>query len=212
MELNTADLSHRDLYKLLTASVIPRPIAWVSTIDAHGQPNLAPFSFFNAVCSNPPTVLFCTSVRNTDGGQKDTYHNIRAVGEFVINFVTEPLAEAMNISATELPPEVNEFERAGVTPSPARVVKPPRVAESPIHFECRLQQIVTINDQPGGGHIIIGTVLHMHFDESVYREGHYVDQSAYTAIGRTTGSGYVRTRDRFDLPRFPSEIRPKEAR
>lgn len=210
MEINPADLFHREVYKLMIGSIVPRPIAWVSTINADGQPNLAPFSFFTAVCSQPPTVVFCPGVRSTDSGQKDTYHNVRASGEYVINFVTEHNADAMNITATEWPATVNEFERAGLTPAPSQVVRPPRVAESPIHFECQLNQIVTISDQPGGGHLVIGTVVHMHFDEAVYREGNYIDAEALRPIGRLAGAQYSRTRDLFALQRPPSEISKTE--
>jgi flavin reductase (DIM6/NTAB) family NADH-FMN oxidoreductase RutF len=131
---------------------------------------------------------------------------VRATGEFIVNFVTEDLAEAMNITSVEAPPEVNEFERAGVTPVPGQVVRVPRVAESPIHFECKLNQIVTINEGVGGGHIIIGTIVHMHCAESVWREGNYIDILAYQPVGRLMGAGYSRTRDLFDMRRPPSEI------
>jgi flavin reductase (DIM6/NTAB) family NADH-FMN oxidoreductase RutF len=198
----------REVYKLLSSAVVPRPIAWVSTVNRAGQPNLAPFSFFNAVCSQPPTVLFCTGIRAADRSPKDTYHNVQATGEFVINFVTDDLAEAMNITAVEVPPEVNEFERAGLTAAPGTTVRVPHVAETPIYFECKLREIVTISDQPGGGHIIIGTVTYMHFDDRVYREANYVDMAAYRPVGRMTGAGYVHTTDRFDLQRPPSEIKP----
>jgi flavin reductase (DIM6/NTAB) family NADH-FMN oxidoreductase RutF len=207
LEINPNELPHNDVNKLMIGSVVPRPIAWVSTLSAEGQPNLAPFSFFTAVCPKPPTVVFCPGVRGTHGGQKDTLHNIRATGEYVINFVTEPLAGQMNITATELPADVNEFERAGLTPVPSRVVQPPRVAESPIHFECRLRDIVVISDEPGGGNLVIGTVVHMHFDELVYRAGNQVDITAYQAIGRLGGASYCRVNDFFDLKRLPSEIK-----
>lgn len=207
MDINPSDLPHNEVNKLMIGAIVPRPIAWVSTINETGQPNLAPFSFFTAVCAKPPTVVFCPGVRGSDGEQKDTLHNIRATGEYVINFVTEPLAEKMNITATELPAAVNEFERAGLTPAPSAVVRPPRVAESPIHFECKLREIIVISDQPGGGNLVIGTVLHMHYDESVYREGNYVDIAAYRPIGRLAGASYCRVNDLFDLQRLPSEIR-----
>ncbi len=212
MDINPAEYPHREVYKLLTAAVVPRPIAWVSTLNAAGQPNLAPFSFFNAVCSNPPTVLFCTGIRGADHAPKDTYHNVRATGEFVINFVTEALAEAMNVTAAEVPAHVNEFERAGLTAVPGRTVRAPHVAETPIYFECRLREIVTISEEPGGGHVIIGTVTFIHCDDSVYREGNYIDFDAYRPVGRMTGAGYTRTTDRFDLARPPSEIQPKTGR
>jgi flavin reductase (DIM6/NTAB) family NADH-FMN oxidoreductase RutF len=207
LEINPGDLPHGEVSKLMIGSVVPRPIAWVSTISEDGRPNLAPFSFFTAVCPKPPTVVFCPGVRGTDGGQKDTLHNIRAMGEYVINFVTEPLAEKMNITATEVPPDVNEFERAGLTPAPSQVVQPPRVAESPIHFECKLREIIVISDEPGGGNLVIGTVVHMHFAESVYRAGNQVDIAAYQAIGRLAGASYCRVNDFFDLKRLRSEIR-----
>lgn len=208
MDIIPAEHPHREVYKLLTAAVVPRPIAWVSTVSAAGQPNLAPFSFFNAVCSNPPTVLFCTGIREADRSPKDTYHNVCATGEFVINFVTEALAEAMNVTAVEVPPDVNEFERAGLTAAPGHTVQVPHVAETPIYFECKLREIVTISEEPGGGHVIIGTVTFIHCADSVYRTGSYIDFDAYRAVGRMTGPGYVRTRDRFNLARPASEITP----
>ena len=110
----------------MIGAIVPRAIAWVSTVNEDGQPNLAPFSFFTAVCFAPPTIVFCPSVRETDGDHKDTLHNIRATGEFVINFVTEALAEQMNITSTELPSDVNEFERAGLTAVPSTLVKAAR--------------------------------------------------------------------------------------
>lgn len=207
MDINPGELPHNEVSKLMIGAIVPRPIAWVSTMNKAGQPNLAPFSFFTAVCSKPPTVVFCPSVRGTDGEQKDTLHNIRATGEYVINFVTEPLAEKMNITATELPTDVNEFERAGLTPAPSAVVRPPRVAESPIHFECKLREIIVISDQPGGGNLVIGTVLHMHYDETVYRPGNHVDIATYQPIGRLAGASYCRVNDLFNLQRLPSEIR-----
>jgi len=146
MNVDLNALSEKERYKLLMSSVVPRPIAWVSSVDAEGRPNLAPFSFFNAVCSKPPTLLFCPGVRGLDGGTKDTYQNILTTKEFVINIVTEELAEAMNISATELPPEVDEFELAGLTAAPSVWVKPPRVAQSPVNYECVLKHVVQIGD------------------------------------------------------------------
>lgn len=206
MEINPNDLAPREAYKLLIGAVVPRPIAWVSTISEDGQPNLAPFSFFNAVCEKPPTLLFCPGIRAADHNPKDTYNNIRATGEFVVNFVTEALAAQMNITATEVPAGVNEFERAGLTAAPSKLVRPPQVGESPISFECKLNQIIVISDEPGGGAIVVGTVVHMRIDDSVYREGSYIDIDAYKPIGRLAGAGYTRTTERFNLQRFPPEI------
>lgn len=208
IEIPAAELDARRAYKLMTGSVVPRPIAWVSTLSAEGVPNLAPFSYFNAVAAQPPTLLFVCSYRATDGGQKDTYHNVRATGEFVVNFVPERLAEAMNLTSVEAPPEVDEFERAGLTTTPSVSVKAPRVAESPIHFECKLAQIVPVGEGPGSARIIIGTVLHMHFDESVYREGDYIDMEAYRPLARLAGTGYARLGEIFHLARPQGEINP----
>jgi len=207
MDINPSDLPPQQVYKLLTGSIVPRPIAWVSTVDKEGNPNLAPFSFFTAACANPPTIVFCPGYRYSDDGQKDTYHNVSATEEFVVNFVNETTAEAMNTTAVEAPAEVNEFERAGVTAVKSSVVKPPRVGESPIAFECKLNQIVTINAGLGGGHIVIGTVVHMHFADDVYQEGNYINIDAYQPIGRMMGGGYAHINDFFKLERPPSEVK-----
>lgn len=209
MNISTKNLQEpsKVVHKLLYAAVTPRPIAWVSTVDAAGTPNLAPYSFFNAVCSFPPTVMFCPGYR-ADPHPKDTLANIRETGEFVVNFVSHANAQAMNISAQDVPPSVNEFEQAGVTPLASVAVKPPRVAESLIHFECTLNQIVPVHEQPGGGYIVIGTVVHMHADAQVYDiEKDYIDFDAYDVLGRMAGQGYCTTRDRFDLQRPPSQLR-----
>jgi flavin reductase (DIM6/NTAB) family NADH-FMN oxidoreductase RutF len=210
MELDPQTLPWKSIYKILTGSILPRPIGWVSTVSAAGQPNLAPFSFFNVVCANPPTVLFCPMIRSTDGGQKDTLNNIRATGEFVVNIVTQELAQAMTLSSVEALAEVNEFEFAGLASAPSVVVRPPRVADSPIHFECKLRQIVEINDQPGGGNIVIGTIVHLHVDERVRLGEDKIDLSALRPIGRLTGSAYVRVTDVFEIERPRSQIQPKK--
>jgi len=209
MQIDTTTLTARDAYKLLTGAIMPRPIAWVSTISEDGVANLAPFSFFTAVASDPPTIVFCPGVRSTDGGQKDTLHNVRATREFVVNFVTEELAQAMNQTAAELPSDMDEFAYAGVTPVPSTKVRPYRVAESPIQFECILNQIVTIHEGVGGGHLVIGEVKIMHVADELFQDGYYIDQSAYFPIGRLVASGYCTTRDRFELERPASQIPPK---
>jgi flavin reductase (DIM6/NTAB) family NADH-FMN oxidoreductase RutF len=201
MEINPADIPHQSVYKLLTGSILPRPIGWISSVDERGNPNLAPFSFFNVVCSNPPTVVFCPMIRGMDGQTKDTLNNVRATGEFVVNIVSEDLAEAMNASSVEAPPEVNEFEFAGVTAEPSATVRPPRVRESRVHFECRVRQIVEINSQPGGGSLVIGEVLHIHVDESVLAGGDKINLAALKPVGRLAGGGYVRVTDVFEMAR-----------
>ncbi len=163
MEINPTELPWNSIYKIMIGSIVPRPIGWISSVDEEGCPNLAPFSFFNAVCPNPPTVLFCPLIRGTDHQPKDTLRNVRQTGEFVVNIVTRALAEAMNVTSTEFPAQVDEFQAAGLTPAPSVVVRPPRVAESPIHYECKLDQVVEIGSQPGAGSIVIGRVVHLTF-------------------------------------------------
>lgn len=205
MQIATENLSSPDrmAHKLLYAAITPRPIAWISTVDAQGNSNLAPFSFFNAVCSFPPTIMFSISYR-AEPAPKDTLTNIRETGEFVVNFVTESNARAMNITAADFPYGVSEIERAGLTAIPSTLVKAPRIQESPIHFECKLNQIVTISEQPGGAYVIIGNVVYMHAEDAIYnQEKDYIDFDAYQVVGRMAGNGYTTTRERFDL------IRPK---
>ena len=167
MEIDPTTISYKSVYKIMTGSILPRPIGWISSIDSSGRPNLAPFSFFNAVCSNPPTVLFCSSIRGSDGKTKDTLNNVRATNEFVVNIVTEELLQAMNASSIEAPPDFDEFNYAGLTLAPSVMIKPPRVKESPIHYECRVKQIIDISDQPGGASIVIGSIIHIHVDDGV---------------------------------------------
>jgi flavin reductase (DIM6/NTAB) family NADH-FMN oxidoreductase RutF len=201
MEINPTILPHQSIYKILTGSILPRPIGWISSIDIDGRPNLAPFSFFNVVCSNPPTVLFCPLVRGTDGKPKDTLNNVRATNEFVVNIVTEELIDAMNATSIEGPPDLNEFEFAGLTLTPSVTVKPPRVKESPIHFECKVKQIIDINDAPGGGSIVIGTIIHIHVDERVMFGTDKINLMALRPIGRLMASGYCRVTDTIELER-----------
>ena len=212
MEINPAEIPASALNRLILGAVVPRPIAWVSTLSENGEPNLAPFSFFNAVCYNPPTLLFCPGVRGVDGGRKDTYYNIRATKEYVINIATEDLAEKMNVTATDLPSDINEFELAGLTPSPSSVVKPPRVAESPISFECKLHQIVDVGDgSVGSGWIIIGRVVHMHVADEVLLPDYKIDIRALKPIARLGGSQYARIHDVFEMKRTPHQLPVKQS-
>jgi flavin reductase (DIM6/NTAB) family NADH-FMN oxidoreductase RutF len=206
MEADPATLPWKSVYKLMIGSILPRPIGWISTVDAAGQTNLAPFSFFNAVASRPPTVLFCPTIREFDAGPKDTLRNVRTTGEFVVNIVTEALAEAMNISSTEFPADVDEFRAAGLTAAPSVAVTPPRVAESPIHFECRVQQIVEVGDEPGGGSLVLGRIVHMHVDSSVLLQDDKIDLSVLRPIGRLSGAGYCRVTEIFQMPRPRSQL------
>jgi flavin reductase (DIM6/NTAB) family NADH-FMN oxidoreductase RutF len=211
MEIDPHSIAPAAMNRIITGSVVPRPIAWVSTVDKSGKPNLAPFSFFNAVCYDPPTLLFCPGVRATDAGRKDTYYNIQATKEFVINIVTEELAEAMNVTATELASEVNEFEMAGLTAAPSTHVQTPRVAESPVNFECTLNQIVDIGDgSPGSGWVVIGNVVHVHVADEILLPDYKINIQALKPIGRLAGFNYTRVNDIFEIKRLPSQLVVKE--
>lgn len=201
MELDPTTLSHQSIYKILTGSILPRPIGWISSIDLEGRPNLAPFSFFNVVCSNPPTLLFCPMIRGVDSSPKDTLNNVRQTGEFVVNIVTEDLLNAMNDTSIEAPSEFNEFEFAGLTLSPSVTVRPPRVLESPIHFECKVNQILDINNAPGGGSIVIGTITHIHAEERVMLGTDKINLTALQPIGRLMGAAYCRVEQVVELDR-----------
>jgi flavin reductase (DIM6/NTAB) family NADH-FMN oxidoreductase RutF len=209
MEIAPDSVPRASLYKILIGSVVPRPIGWISTVNASGQPNLAPFSFFNVVCAKPPTVLFCPMIRSTDGNTKDTLNNVKATGEFVVNIVSGELAEQMVETSVEIAADVNEFELAGLESAPSEVVKPPRVAASPIHFECKLTQIVEIGNNPGGGSVVIGEIVHLHVDERVLFDEDKIDLAALKPIGRLAGSAYVRMTDLIEMERPPSQI-PKK--
>lgn len=198
--IDPAHISTQERYKLMIGSIVPRPIAWVSTLSPKGVPNLAPFSFFNAVCSEPPIISVSIMRRGSDGQKKDTLNNIEATGEFVVQIVSEPLVQAMNQTAAEYPPNISEFEAAGLTPLPAVRVKPYRVAEALIHLECKLHQIVTLGEHVGGGSLVLGRIVYTHFSPDVYHEGR-IDSARLQPVARLAGNGYVRVTDTFELPR-----------
>lgn len=210
MELSRAEIPLASFYKVIVGSVVPRPIAWVSTLNAEGVPNLAPYSFFNVVCKNPPTILFCPGVRGTDGLLKDSYTNVRANQEFVVNIVSEELAEAMNKTATELPSEVDEFKYAGLTTAASKMIAAPRVAESPVSFECTVSQIIDVgNGSPGSGWVVLGEVLHIHVSDEVLLPNYRIDLDKLNPIGRLSGPSYARISDRFEMKREPSQVLPR---
>jgi flavin reductase (DIM6/NTAB) family NADH-FMN oxidoreductase RutF len=201
VDIDPKTLSHQENYKLIIGSIVPRPIAFVSTQSEEGILNLAPFSFFNGVCSNPPTVMFSMMRRGTDGAKKDTLINIEKTGEFVVNVVTEEIVKPMNQTAAEYPSGVDEFKESGLTPLSSVIIKPPRVLESPINLECKLNQIVQIGDgSVGSGCIVIGTVVYFHVREDVYDNGHIITEKL-KPVARLAGSNYSPVRDIFDLPR-----------
>ena len=199
--------THENIYKLLVSTVVPRPIAWVTTQDIDGSVNAAPFSFFNAVSGNPPVVAIGIGGRGP-GDVKDTGGNIRRTGEFVVNLVSNALAEKMNITAIDFDKQVNELAEAGLHTAPSSRVKPPRIAESPVSFECERLVIVEVGVDRG---VVLGSVLAIHIrDEFVLDPVRcYVDTPKLDLIGRMHGGGwYARTTDRFELPRIPVEAWP----
>jgi flavin reductase (DIM6/NTAB) family NADH-FMN oxidoreductase RutF len=208
MHITASDLSHSEMYGLLLNSVAPRPIAWVSTLSATGQPNLAPFSFFNCVCVEPPLLAFAPGLRSpkdissTHGEAKDTLRNIRDTREFVVSVVTYELRESMNATSGEYDRTVNEFELAKVTAQPSQLVRPPRVGESPVSFECKLYQILDFSTAPTSSSLVIGEVIAIHVNDAHLKDGR-LDRNSLDLIGRLGGVQYTRTTNRFDL------VRPK---
>jgi flavin reductase (DIM6/NTAB) family NADH-FMN oxidoreductase RutF len=212
MLFDFATLSSNLRYKLLVSTIVPRPIAWVVSQDVGGLLNAAPYSFFNALSADPPVVGIGIG-RRSSGHAKDTRANIIETGEFVVNLVSEETASAMNVTAIEFEPEVNELAEARLTVCPSVRVKPPRIAESPVAMECTLVQMVDLGPNSG---IALGRVLAMHVcDEAVLDQANaYLDTPALKLIGRMHGTGwYARTSDRFEMPRIPvSDWKPERDR
>ena len=197
------DIQHTEssaLYKLLTGTVIPRPIGWISTVDANGTNNLAPFSFFNVVSEDPPHVIFST-VR-TGNKNKDTLNNILDNKQFVVNLVTEDVVEQMNTTSQSVAADVDEFELAGVTPINAIYIKPKRVKESLVHFECEMVHHYFIEKhQNGGACIIIGKIITMHIDDAILMENHKINLDKYKPVARLAGSNYSKLGEIFSIKR-----------
>ena len=203
MIIDPKESTYIDAYKLMVGGIVPRPIAFVSTVAADGRLNLAPFSYFNAITSAPPTICFAPGRRHTDGGRKDTLNNIETTGEFVVNVVTEDIAAAMNKTATDFPPPVDEFEVAGPTPAPSEVVKAPRVKESPINMECKLYQVIHIGEErAGGGSLVIGEIVMWHIADELYVNGR-IDTMALKPLGRLAGTRYTTLGKIISMKRKP---------
>ena len=196
--LPTAERETRANFHTLLSCVLPRPIAFVSTVSADGVPNLAPFSFFNAVGSSPPAVIFSPCTR-ADGTDKDTLNNLRACPEMVVHVVPHEIRDAMNQASAQYPPEVDEFSAAGFTPVPSRFVKPPRVAESPVHMECKLVEIVPVGEGPLSANICVGEILCFHVADGYLLDNGTVDVGRIDLIARMGGDWYATIRDRFEM-------------
>jgi flavin reductase (DIM6/NTAB) family NADH-FMN oxidoreductase RutF len=201
MNVRPDELPYREFYRILIGTVVPRPIAWVSTLS-NGRLNLAPFSFFNAVSAKPPLLGFSPSLRWVDGrpAPKDTLRNIRETGEFVVNMVTFAIAEAMNLTSGDYESSINEFELAKLATRPSQVVRPPQVAQSPVSFECKVERIIDFGSEPPSGSLVIGEVASVHLEDEVLKDGR-LDADVLDLIGRMGGMQYSRTTQRFEMKR-----------
>jgi flavin reductase (DIM6/NTAB) family NADH-FMN oxidoreductase RutF len=196
MQIDPASLSSRDAYRLMISCIIPRPIAFVTTLSLEGVTNLAPFSFFNGVSSDPPVVSIAVATKR-DGSKKDTWRNIEETGEFVINVVVPELMDAVIIGARELPHNVSELDLSGLKTAPSEMVKPPRLAESPINLECRLLRIVEVEETG----LILGRVVLVHAKDEIL-DGGRVDPRRLTFVGRMGDDYYCRVTDLFERKRI----------
>ena len=195
-----------EIHKLMIGSIVPRPIALVSTTSKDGNNNVAPFSYFNGVCSNPPTIMFAPARRGWDGHEKDTLVNIRNNQEFVINIVSESFAEKMVKCSTDFDLNIDEFQVSGLTPESSSKVSPPKVKESKISLECKLDQIVEIGDgTAGSGFVVLGTIVLFHIDDDIYEDGHIL-LDKLEPLGRLAGNWYTRPTDNLKITR---EVKPK---
>ena len=202
ISFNPKDLSTGRLHGYLLSAVAPRPIAFTSTIDKDGNPNLSPFSFFNVFSANPPILIFSPARRVRDNTTKHTLENVEAVNEVVINVVNYDIVHQMSLSSTEYPEGVNEFEKAGLTMLPSDEVKPFRVAESPVQMECKVNEIVKLGTQGGAGNLVICEVVKLHISEDVMNDDNTINQEALDVVARAGGSYYSRAKSGFfEIPK-----------
>lgn len=190
-----------DNYKFLIGSILPRPIAVISTINIDGTNNLAPFSFFTAVSASPMIIAFCPMIRTSDGEFKDTVKNILREKEFVVNFCTMDNYSQINLTSTELPYGEDEFKFSGLTPIDSEIIKAKRVKESPIHFECTFRDMLCYGKTPGSGSLITGEVKLIHIDESIIKDGK-ISTDLFGPIGRGAGNDWFKTDSRFVMERL----------
>lgn len=201
MKTFQTDGAFADNYKFLIGSIIPRPIAVISTRNIDGSNNLAPFSFFTAISAKPMIVAFCPMVRSSDGEFKDTVKNILREREFVVNFCTEMNYVKVNAASTELPYGEDEFKFSGLTPIDSQLVKAKRLKESPIHFECVFRDMLCYGNTPGTGSLITGEVKLVHADEAVMRDGK-IQTDLFKAVGRGAGNDWFKTDSVFQMERL----------
>ena len=205
MIIDPANQSFSENHKLMIGSIVPRPIALVSTISKGNINNVAPFSYFNGVCSNPPTIMFAPARRGYDGKTKDTLNNIRETNEFAINIVSEEIVEPMVACSTDYSDEVDEFKISDFTPIQCDKILAPRVEESKVVFECKLNTIIEIGpSKPGGGFVVIGEIVLFHIHDDGFKDGK-IDLSSLNPVGRLSGNNYSRVFDSFEVKR---QIKP----
>jgi flavin reductase (DIM6/NTAB) family NADH-FMN oxidoreductase RutF len=204
MKFDPSEMDAQRVYKLMAGVIVPRPIGWTSTITPDGRDNLAPFSFFMMITSSPPHIAISVGAR--DGETKDTLRNIRESGDFVINIVSADIGPQMAITAAEWPPEVNEFEKAGVTAVASDVVKARRVSESPANLECEARQIFPVGGPPYGAHLVIAEVVRIHLRDELLLERERIDLPNLHAVGRLTGDWYCSTDEQYQLLRPPVNV------
>ncbi len=200
MQIDVASANVVDVYHALVGVVTPRPIAWVTTLSPSGVVNLAPFSFFNAFGANPPIVIFSPTLRR-DGSKKDTLLNVEQLGEFVINAATTTLAEKVNLTSKELTHDESEVPLAGLRTLPSTKVRPPRVAESPVHLECIVRQIIPCGTGAIAANLVIGEVVMMHISEAVLDEKQQVDPRKLQTVARLGQDYWCHTTDLFEQKR-----------
>ena len=191
----------QNTHKLMIGSIVPRPIAFVSTISKDGKHNVAPFSYFNGVCSKPPTIMFAPARRGWDGEEKDTLINIRDTEEFVVNIVSEEFVEEMVVCSTDFDSDVDEFEISGLTAAASQKITAPRVEKAKVSYECKLNQIIEIGDgKAGSGCVVIGTIVLFHIDDEVYDNGRIL-LNKLQPVGRIAGNEYTRLTNNFEIIR-----------
>ncbi len=193
LKIDPIEFGNKKLFKLLLSSVAPRPIAFASTIDKSGNHNLSPFSFYNAFGVNPTTLIFSPSRRGRDNTTKHTFENIKEVPEVVLNAVTYKMVQQMSLTSTEYGKGVNEFTKSGLTPLQSTIVKPLRVAESPIQFECKVREVIETSGKAGSGNLVICEIVYIHIDENILDNNGDIDTDKLDLVGRLGGDYYVRT-------------------
>ncbi|MCF4100420.1 flavin reductase family protein [Gillisia sp. M10.2A] len=202
LSIDPSEISTGKRHQYLLGAVGPRPIAFASTLDEEGRPNLSPFSFFNVFSANPPILVFSPARRGRDNTVKHTFLNAKATKEVVINIVNYNIVQQMSLSSTEYEEGVNEFEKAGLTMLKSDVVKPFRVAESPVQFECKINEVVELGQEGGAGNLVICEVVRMHFDEAILDDTGFIDQHKIDLVARMGGNWYTRANmGMFEVPK-----------